>query len=105
MTKNFDGFKGFGKKLGKAAEETSGSVSFDKLFNKGFMAKHSNLQTIDEMFDKAGLVIESEGDFTALPEETLSSIVKQHTKFSSWEEMLGKASEEYLASEMQKRLK
>ncbi len=105
MTNNFDGFKDFGEKLSKAAEETSGNVSLDKLFNKGFMAKYSNLQTIDEMFDKAGFVIESEGDFTALPEETLSSIVKQHTSFSSWEEMLGKAGEEHMGNEIIKRLR
>ena len=53
MTKNFNGFKDFGEKLNKATEETSGNVSFDKLFNEGFMAKYSNLQTIDEMFDQA----------------------------------------------------
>ena len=105
MTKNFNGFKGFGEKLNKATEETSGNVSFDKLFNEGFMAKYSNLQTIDEMFDQAGVTIESEDDFTALPEEKLNSIVKQHTNFGSWKEMLGKASEEYLGSEMKKRLR
>ena len=105
MTKNFDGFKDFGEKLSKAVKNSSGDVSFDKLFNTGFMAKHSNLQTIDDMFDKAGITIESEADFKALPEETLNSIVKQHTSFSSWEEMLGKASEEYMGNEIKKRLR
>lgn len=105
MTKNFNGLKGFEDKLNKATEEASGNVSFDKLFNEGFMAKHSNLQTIDEMFDQAGVTIESEVDFTALSEEKLNSIVKQNTNFGSWEEMLGKASEEYLGSEIKKRLR
>ncbi len=105
MTKKFDGFKEFGGKLNKATEEASGTVSFDKLFNKGFMAKYSSLQTIDEMFDKAGITIESEDDFKALLEETLNSIVKQHTNFNSWEQMLGKAGEEYMATAINKRLK
>jgi len=104
MTKKFNGFKDFGEKLNKATEEASGNVSFDKLFNKEFLAKHSNLQTIDEMFDKAGVTIESEDDFKALSEETLNSIVKQHTIFSSWKEMLGKAGEDYMATAINKRL-
>jgi len=105
VTKKYNGFKDFGEKLSKAVKNSSGDVSFDTLFNTGFMAKHSNLQTIDEMFDKAGISIESEDDFKALPEKTLNSIVKQHTKFSSWEEMLGKASEEYMGNEIKKRLR
>ena len=56
------------------------------------------------MFDKAGIKIESEDDSKALSEEVLNIIVKQHTNFSSWEEMLGKASEEYMGNEIKKRL-
>ncbi|OPL14335.1 MAG: hypothetical protein AVO34_14300 [Firmicutes bacterium ML8_F2] len=105
MTKKYDGFKDFGKQLSKAANNSSGNVSFDKLFSEGFMAKHSNLKTIGEMFDKAGITIESEADFEALPEATLNSIVKQYTSFSSWEVMLGKAGEDYMANEIKKRLR
>ena len=104
MTKKFKNFKEFGEKLNKVVDDASGNVTLNTLFNQAFMAKYSTAKTIDEMFDEAGINIDSEDDFKALSEETKNSTVSKFTSFSTWEDMLSKASEEYMGCEIKKRL-
>ncbi len=53
--------------MNKAVKDASGNVTFNTLFNQGFMNKYSTVKTIDQMFENAGIEIESEDDFSALP--------------------------------------
>ncbi len=105
MPRKYKSIEEFGDKMNKAVKGASGEVKLDTLFNQGFMNKYSSVKTIDQMFENAGIKIESEDDFNALPKETIDNAVRRHTSFGSWEEMLNKAGEEYMGEEIRKRLR
>jgi hypothetical protein len=71
------------------------NVAFEEIFPNRFMRKYTKFASIDEMFEKGGFKVESQADFEAVPEADLNRFVVANTRFRSWEDMLGKASEEY----------
>lgn len=87
----------FLKNLEKASKELDGEhqVSFDDLFTTPFMRKHTNFSTFDEFLNDGNFVVNSEEDFENIPDVDMDNHVRKSTKFSSWEEMLTTASEEY----------
>ena len=106
MTKRFSGdLDKFTKKMQKATKDASGQISFDVLFNQGFMKSNSRFKAIDDMFNEEGIEVETKEEFEALDEQVLDKMVRKHTKFNSWEEMLIKAGEEYMGKEIKKRLR
>ncbi|MEK5057017.1 hypothetical protein BK126_18160 [Paenibacillus sp. FSL H7-0326] len=76
--------------------ENNRSVSFDEMFNSYFMTRFTNFESIDEFFDRSGFNADTEEDFEAIHREELDAYVAKQTKFDSWEEMVGKATEEYI---------
>ncbi len=105
MPRKYKSIKEFGNKVNKATKDASGKVTLNTLFNQGFMSKYSSVKTIDQMFENAGIKIESEDDFNSLPKETIDNAVRRYTNFGSWEEMLNKAGEEYMGEEIKKHLR
>lgn len=80
------------------------SVSFEELFTERFMKKNTNVVDFDNFLKDGGFHVESEADFEAIPENEFDAYVSKNTKFSSWEEMLGAATEYYLDSKLRKIL-
>jgi len=87
------------QKAAKELEKTK-TVSFNELFTSSFMKKYTKFSTIDEFFEAAKFVINSQEDFEAIPDEELDAHVKNSTAFSSWEDMLSKATEIYISKKL-----
>lgn len=62
-------------------------VSWTTLFNPRFMQKHTDHQTMEDMFKASGYSIESKDDFLAIPDAEWNAFVQKTTRFTSWEEM------------------
>lgn len=88
--------------ISEAAKNLEGehSVKLAILFPSEFMRKYTRSQTIDEFLQATGYKMESQADFDAIPETAMDSFVRARTRFKTWEEMLGKATEEYIARRM-----
>lgn len=81
------------ERMKAAAEDMSGDVPIEDLLTDGFMQAHTSCSSCDEFLAACG--IGSEADFEAMSEATLNAHVSAHSKFRSWDEMLGKALELY----------
>ncbi|WP_218915171.1 hypothetical protein [Caldanaerobius polysaccharolyticus] len=87
------------QKAAKELEKTK-TVSFNELFTSSFMNKYTNFSTIDEFFEAGKFVINSQEDFEAIPDKELDAHVKNSTVFSSWNDMLSKATEIYISKNL-----
>lgn len=101
------GNKGFGidmrgfDKLRKKAKELSGTkrVKLSQLFNIEFMRKNTRFSSVEEMFEKSGLEIESEEDIKK-NEKAWDEFIKTNTNYAGWEAMLKAATEEYIKKKL-----
>lgn len=75
-------------------------VSFDKLFTRSFMRKHTNYASLDALLEAGGFQAKTKKEFESIPEKELDSHIAKCTKFRSWEEMLGEATEAYVLSQL-----
>ena len=84
-------------KLRKKAEDLSGTnhVKLSDLFNVGFVRKNTSFSSVEEMFEKSGLEIESEEDIKK-NQEVWDEFIKTNTNYAGWEAMLKAASVEWL---------
>lgn len=83
------------KVIADIESEISGFVSFEDLFDLGFMDKNSDFGTLGEFFEFYNLKVNSMEDFEALDEDLLNDAVEKSTCFSSWDEMYQQAGTEY----------
>src|SRR5690554_2495748 len=95
VEKAFDKFKKNAKEI-----EEGISVSFDELFKSSFMERYTDSSTFDEFLSAGGFVVNSQENFERIPEEQMDSHVQKHTRFDKWEDMLGKATELYVAKKL-----
>lgn len=88
--------------LSKNADNISGTnkYSFEEIFTNQFMSKNTNSSTIEGFFNESPFEIDSQKDFDELPETELDKYVSEKTIFSSWSDMLGSASEKFLAKKL-----
>ncbi|MCK4793628.1 MAG: hypothetical protein KAV87_58405 [Desulfobacteraceae bacterium] len=88
-------------KLQKRVEELSGTnhVKLLDLFNVGFMRKNTTFSSIEEMFEKSGLEIESEEDIKT-NQDVWDEFIKRNTNYAGWEAMLNAASAEWIKKEL-----
>ncbi len=84
----------------KNLENNSGkqSVSFDVLFPKVFMSRHSKYSDINSFLSASN--ISSQEDFEKIPESQFDSFVKANSDFSSWQDMQQQATNEYFAKKL-----
>lgn len=76
------------------------SVSFEELFTEEFMEENTDFTSIDDLLEAGGFHAETNEDFEAIPEDALDAHVAKTTRFDSWEDMLGEATEQYLISQL-----
>lgn len=83
--------------MAQRAKELNGTheLKSEEIFTSGFMNKYTDYSSFDEMLDASGFKIESNEDFDKIPIDKLNEFIKMHTRFPSWEEMIGTAAEEY----------
>jgi len=68
-------------------------IQFTHYFSNQFMEQNTQFFCIEEFLEAAGVT--SETTLEQVPKETWEQQVQQSTTFSSWQEMLDKAGEEY----------
>lgn len=85
------------KKMEKGAEEMDGKhlVSFNELFPTSFMHKYTEFNSFDELLDFGGWEVNTQDDFSAIPDDEFDSLISSKTKFSDWEEMKSVGAKEY----------
>lgn len=76
------------------------AVAARELFTPSFMRQHSHVPTFDALIKAGGFQVESSEDFAAIPDQEWEAVIRQHTDFGSWQEMLEKAGEEYAKQEL-----
>ena len=69
------------------------NLSFDELFTSDFMSKHTNCKSFDEFLSASGFT----QSFEDIPDDDWDSYVSQHSSFTSWEEMMDTAVEQYVS--------
>ncbi len=70
-------------------------MKLSDLFNVGFIRKNTSFSSIEEIFEKSGVEIESEEDITKNL-EVLGKFIKTKTNYTGWEAMLKAASLEWV---------
>ncbi len=90
------GLDEFQRKLSDMAHRADGlsgnhSVPLPDLLTPDFLRRCSRFQSVEEMFEASGFKVESEDDFSAIPDTEWDEFVRANTSFPSWEVMLGKA--------------
>nr|DAZ68649.1 MAG TPA: hypothetical protein [Caudoviricetes sp.] len=105
MSTNTNGFDELIDSLKKLEDnvhrlEGTNTVSFDKLFTKTFMEKHTGCSSFDEFLKAGNFVVNSKEDFEAIPDEVFDKYVSSATNFDSWDDMLNQATNDYLSSEL-----
>jgi hypothetical protein len=64
------------------------------------LAKNTKFDSLESMFEASGFVVESQEDFEKIPDDEWDSFIKGHTRFASWEDMLGAAVQEWAARKL-----
>ena len=83
-----NGFNDLSKQLNKMAKnaknlEKKKQISFYELFTEKFMTKNTSFKSVE-----------------AIPENEMDKFVVSNSKFSSWNDMLGSATEEYFVKQL-----
>lgn len=97
-----DEFQKHLERIEEAANELDGthSVSITELFTRSFMKEYTNFTDFNEFLVAGNFIVNSQEDFDAIPDDELDLHVGKTTKFSSWQDMLDKAGEEYILNEL-----
>jgi len=100
--KGFDKLEKQLKKMQQGAKELGKikTVSFDDLFSFSFMGKYTEFSSFDKFLEAGNFIVNSQEDFEAIPDDDMDSHVIKTTNFSSWEDMLGKATEIFTLSKL-----
>jgi len=94
--------KKLGDKMQKAADDISGEVSFEVLFNNNFMARYTKCASFDQFCEQGGVPTDIEG-FKAFPDEDMDKVVIELTQFDSWEDMQETAATLYTKEQFKKQ--
>lgn len=76
------------------------AVPFDELFNPSFMSRNTQHSTISAFLEASGFKVESQADFEAIPADEFDQFVRTNSRFSSWEEMLQEAGQEWIKGKL-----
>lgn len=73
-------------------------LSFADALTDSFMQKYTTFPNVDSFFDAIG--IKTTDEFDAFPDEKLNSFVSSHSSFSTFHQMLDKATDEYITRQL-----
>lgn len=75
-------------------------IPLAELLATDFLRKHTDFESLEDMFQASGFVVKSGQDFEKIPASEWDNFVRSHTRFSSWEELLRAASEEWVSRKL-----
>lgn len=93
------------KKLGKLAKNAAKldgqhNVPVAELLTPAFISQHTQFASADELFEQSGFKIESQEDFSAIPDEDWDKYIRSVSNLNSWQAMLSKAGEVWITKQM-----
>lgn len=88
------------EQMKKAAEELDGTkeVPLNQLLTDSFLIKHTTFSSFDE-FESQEIFVKYP-TLEEIPDEEMDQFVSAKTNFSSWEDMLGEATSEYVTKKL-----
>lgn len=88
----------FDKQFEKTIDEISKpqKVKLERLLNDKFISSNTDFKTFDDFM--TNLNISTVEEFQNLPEEKLDQLIKNHSSFDTWQDLLEQASTEYFIS-------
>lgn len=100
-----EGFDKLEKQLKKMQQrakelENTKTISFDKLFTSSFMQNYTNFLSFDDFLEGGNFIVNSQEDFEAIPDRDMDIHVSNTTKFSTWQDMLNRATEIYISKKL-----
>ena len=75
-------------------------VDLNALFSREFMMAHIRVTTFEDFLKVGNFNVKSKADFEAIPDDVFDEYVLTHTDFSSWDEMLETATDDYIQSQL-----
>ncbi len=88
------------KNIAEKAENISGRIPFDILFNADFMKKYTKFTSMSEMLEKSEFEVKNAEDFSKIPEDEWDKYVKENTSFENWDAMKVQAGKLYVKKEL-----
>jgi hypothetical protein len=96
--KGFDELTKSLKQMDKTLKNLDGKqMPFNDLFTKSFMEKYTSVSSFDEFLLKGNFKVDSQSDFESIPDDVFDAYVSSNTSFKSWNDMLEKATDQYLS--------
>lgn len=84
------------KDLERKAKELDGSpIPLTNALTPEFIREYSSFSSLDELLQASGFKVESQEDFDAIPDDEWDKFIGEHTRYSSWQEMLNEAGARY----------
>lgn len=101
-TEGFDELENQLEQMERAARDLDGEneVPFPELFPPSFMRRYTDFSSIDEMLEESPFTVETQDDFEKIPVDEWDEFVDEHTRFPSWEKMMGKAGRDYVTGRL-----
>lgn len=97
-----DGLKRGLDRLQEKVEALHGqhTIPMKDLLTNDFMRLHTKYDSLQAMFDQSPFTVNSQEDFTAIPDDQWDDYIKSHTKFSTWKEMQTQAAQEFVKKQL-----
>lgn len=73
-------------------------TSFGEVLTDNFMQRYTDFQNVSVFFDAVG--IKTTDDFDTYPDDKLNAFVSLHSRFSTFQQMLDKATDEYISRQI-----
>lgn len=88
----------FDKQFEKTIDEISKpqKVKLEELLNDQFISSNTDFKNFDDFINN--LNISTVEEFQKIPEEKLDQLIKNHSSFDTWQDLLEQASREYFIS-------
>ena len=106
---NFESKKLMNNLEGISDLEHGKDVPIEDIFTIEFMKRYTKSRNFGEFLDESGLTNPEElitkEIFEAIPDKEWDEYISKHTSFSSWDDMLIKATEEYIKSNLFRGMK
>jgi hypothetical protein len=86
------------KELGRRAKSMDGtrSLQLNEIVTPRFMSRYMGHPDVDAWFTAGGFTIEGQAHFDSLPKATLDGHVRATSRFGGWDDMMAKATSEYV---------
>lgn len=89
------------EKLSKDAEKLDGqSVPISDVMTDAFVSEHSSFSSFSALLQASGFKVESQEDFSAIPDDQWDSFIRDNTSFSNWQEMINSAGAIYARKQL-----